>query len=283
VPAEVANDPRRNETLAMRIAPIDKGRVCVTGWFGRAWVGLAKFDGRKAAVKVIHEAKELPRQGDMNIWQNPKLTFIPEYARTLRGKPGADGKAPVGVLIGRGWSTSPLRDGASLPPLEPYPLLVDPDAGTVETGKEPIRVAGWSIAWRSDTAGGSIHVPYRRGGGGPETDLYRIDYPGKVTNLGELALPQLTADTKATVVGDRLYLTALDTAQRVPQPGGDLGYTSLVWASDLDGKNLRKVAEKTLRMRNVQHSSHYGLVVWCDLGDSLTRWVCNEFVQEPKK
>ncbi len=283
VPAEVAKNPRRLETLALRVAPLGPGRACVAGWFGRAWVAVVAFDGdkEKAAVKVIHEAKEVPREGEKEPWLNPKLSFVPEYAQALRGKPGPDGKAPVRVLIGRGWPAS-ARVTDYLPQMGPHPLVVDPDAGVVEAVREPIRIAGWSIA-QGDTAAGSVYLTYRPGGGGPACHLYRIDSPGKEIDLGPLAIPRAT-DTRCRVVGERLYFSAWDTSARVPQPGGDVGYTSQVWTSDRDGKNLRKVADDTLRIRNLQHSSHYGLVAWCDLGDALTRWVCNEVLPEtPKK
>jgi hypothetical protein len=282
-PDEVAKDPRRNDRLTLRVAPLDKGRVCVAGWFGRAWIAVATFDGEKnkAAVKVIHEAKEVPRQGEKEPWLNPHLSFVPEYARTLRGK-AADGKPAVRVLIGRGSPTSAMRVSDYLGPMGNHPLSVDPDAGTVETVKDPIRITGWQIGANGDSAGGAVYVAYPLRAGFT-CDLFRIDYPGKVTDLGALAIPRATSSTQTMVVGDRLYFGVLDFGgKRVPQPGGDLGYGSLVWTSDLDGKNVRKLAENTLRIRNIQHSSHYGLLVWCDLGDALTRWVCNELVVEKK-
>jgi tetratricopeptide (TPR) repeat protein len=283
LPPEVANDPRRSEALAIRVAPVDHGRACVAGWFGRAWVGVATFDARKgkAVVKVIHEAKEVPRQGEKEPWLNPNLSFVPDYARTLRGAPGADGKDVVRVLIGRGWpKTSRVSD--YLPQMGPHPLAVDPDAGTVETVKDPVRVSGWQMGPHSVAARGSVYVASPPGGGGFTSNLYRIDAPGKLTDLGPLAIPRAPY-AHCAVVGDRAYFGVPDFGgERVPQPGGAEGYGSHVWASDLDGKNLRKLADKTLRIRDMRHSSHYGLIAWCDLGDSLTRWVCNEVVDGKK-
>jgi hypothetical protein len=57
----------------------------------------------------------------------------------------------------------------------------------------------------------------------------------------------------------------------------------MVWTSDLDGKQLRLRAEKTLCIRSMERSSHYGLVLWCDLGHPARQHVGNELVPEEKK
>jgi hypothetical protein len=88
------------------------------------------------------------------------------------------------------------------------------------------------------------------------------------------------------VVGDRLHIGMLDFfGKPMPQPGGGAQNGSLWWVCDRDGKNARKVADNLLRIRTIQHSSHYGLIAWCDLHDSLPRWVCNELVldKSPEK
>src|SRR5262249_58084343 len=71
---------------SLMVAAFEPGKVCLAGEFlGRAWVGVATFDqaARKAAVKVIHEAKEAQDQTDKEQWRRTTVTFRPHFIATL--------------------------------------------------------------------------------------------------------------------------------------------------------------------------------------------------------
>jgi hypothetical protein len=279
-PAEFAQDPRRIETLPLRLAPLDPGRVCVTGWFGRAWVGIATFDAStaKPAVKVIHEAREAPRQGEKEPWLNPNLSFVPDYALTVRGKPDAEGAAPARVMIGRGWPTSQVRVSDYLPQMGPHPLLVDP-SGSLAVVRKPVPVGGWQVHAYAASAEASHYVASSRG---LTVNLFRFEFPGTVRDLGKLAFTRVSTDLPGAVAGDRLVFAPLNFGGKAtPQPGGGEGYGSSWWTADLDGKNLRKLADDILHVRAIRRSSHYGLVAWCDLSASVPRLACCEVLAPP--
>jgi tetratricopeptide (TPR) repeat protein len=273
-PEGPARDPHGQSALSLRLAALEQGRVCVAGGFGRGWVATAVFDPAREKVKVsvIHEAREASNQGDKDAWLNPSLAFTPTYALVLRGQPGADGKARLRVLIGRraGQGTGNVDEVSG------HPLVVDPDRPAANVMKDfyfasigqgpagapdgSARVVQWS------TAVGKMH-------------LLRIDYPGAVRDLGELALPLPSGDVVTAIKGDRLQIV-VGTGVAVPQPGGGRAIGSSWWTADLDGKNLRKTADGQPPARSLAHSSHYGLVVLLDLVPGLA--FCEVEVRDSK-
>src|SRR5262249_21566180 len=108
-------------------APLEPGKICLAGFFGRSWVANVSFDAakEKAVVKIFHEAREVPNAADKEKWKNPATAFDPKYIFTLTA-PGSD-RPEKRVLIGR-------RDGGNMEPSSP--LIVDPQKQTVEVMRE---------------------------------------------------------------------------------------------------------------------------------------------------
>jgi hypothetical protein len=139
---------------ATALAP---GKALLAGSFGRAWLGVATFDPEKgAAVKIIHEARDLPVMGERDQHLSATLAFDPTWLFTLTGK-SDDGKPMQKVLVGRyAGSTNAV----------PYPLIVDPETGKVEVVTTPLAASSeirpmgrggavyWAMPWNLNAAGG---------------------------------------------------------------------------------------------------------------------------------
>ena len=101
------------------ITPLEKGKVCIAGYFGRLWVALASFDGQKINLDVFYEARDVPKPSYHHpdpSRHSPKLARPIEFMSTVT-EPGASGRAPrQRVVIGREYSG---------------PLLVDPQTRSV--------------------------------------------------------------------------------------------------------------------------------------------------------
>ncbi len=96
------------------VAPLGQGRVCVAGYFGRAWCAVASFDPQKGkSLKVIHEARAVAegrRPGDAD----PEVASPIERLCTLTAARAAGERPQQRVLL--------VGDRT---------LLIDPDQGTV--------------------------------------------------------------------------------------------------------------------------------------------------------
>ncbi len=240
-----------------RLAELEPGRVCVAGSFGQTWVAVATYDPAKGvAVKVIHEARDAEGDGP-DEWKKPTVAFLPWHAFTLRGEPGADGKARTRVLI--------TRNGRSRGMIE-HPLLIDPDAPAAEVMQD--RVPGLGLYSLCGTgrsvylASGMGFQPFER----KEARLHRIDFPGTVRDLGPLP----PAENKPALHFDGRDLHVVRVARElfpweefVPVkerwwPAGD---PSDWWVADAERKELKKAAAEFPRVFAVGSSAHYGLVV----------------------
>src|SRR5207302_1675448 len=114
-------------------------------------------------------------QADKESWRNPDLAFAPIYAHVLRSKAG------VRVLIGR---RAPRGTG-NVDEVAGHPLVVDPDrpAATV--------MQDFFYAWHNqpptaEPAGSARVVQWSTTQG--QLRLLRLDYPGTVRDLGEVAI-----------------------------------------------------------------------------------------------
>jgi len=136
---------------------LSPGKVLLAGSFGRAWLGVATFDPDKGtAVKIIHEARDLPVMGERDQHLSATLAFDPTWLFTLSGK-SEGGKATQKVLVGR---------YASSASIVPFPLIVDPESGKVDVIAAPLAASSeirptasggavyWTMPWNLNAAGG---------------------------------------------------------------------------------------------------------------------------------
>jgi hypothetical protein len=231
----------------------------VAGSFGQAWVAVATYDPAKGvAVKVIHEARDAEGDGP-DEWKKTTVAFQPWHAFTLRGEPGADGKAPTRVLVSRlGRSQGMMA----------HPLLIDPDAPAAEVMRDV--VPGLNV-YSSCGTGRSVYVAWGMGyqpttSPRKEARLLRVDYPGKVRDLGPLPKagnrPAIHFDGKDLhVVRVARELHAWEEFVPVAERWWPAGDPSDWWVGDPDRKELRKAAADFPRVFAVGTSSHHGLVV----------------------
>jgi hypothetical protein len=262
---DVVKDRRRFTNLSLVVTPIEPGRACVAGGFGRGWIGVASFDAatKKATVKVIHEAREVPRQGEKYevFCKNRDIAFDPGYAFTLPGKPGADGKTPVRVILGRRVPHGVPITNDHWAMIPGYPLVIDPDAGTVEV----ITASCFGLSGEHVAVGeAALYVPHTPANRPQTVRLARVEYPGVVHDLGELPNPKVNGPFPATLAGGRVYFAA-DAPPPVYTPGTLPYHDSSWWVVDADGKNATRLVEKLPHIRMLARSSHYGLIAWCDI------------------
>jgi hypothetical protein len=121
-----------SQTLA--VTAIEPGKACVAGILQsrgskRAWIATVSVDPQGGkSVRVFHEAKEPVDRRNPDQWQETTVVFSPDLAVTLTAPPSDGNKPTKRVLVFR---TSSFE-------LAQHPLLVDPDAGTVEVVPAPI-------------------------------------------------------------------------------------------------------------------------------------------------
>jgi hypothetical protein len=178
---------------ASALAP---GKVLLAGSFGRAWLGVATFDPKKgSAVKIIHEARDLPVQGERDQHLSATLAFDPTWLFTLSGK-SADGKPLQRVLVGRySLGTNAIA----------HPLLVEPQSGQVEVvttplaGGSEIRPVGydgsvyWASPWSLNAAGGQ--------------EIWRLSLPElKPESLGKKSLPSRSSYATLSMEEGKVHL-----------------------------------------------------------------------------
>jgi hypothetical protein len=278
--AEQARGLGPGEYRDLAVTGLDPGRACVAGSFGRGWVALAKFDPntKKATVKVLHEACELPRQEETEkqVWQNRKLVFQPSYAYTLRGAPAADGKVAFRVLVGRQITHAGRLATNNTAFLAYHPLVIDPDRLTVEVLQDSLSLPHFRNA--TVVADGTLLTAFGLPTKPGQLFLARAEFPGVVRDLGRLDIPSTAAFPPCGVSDGRLYV-ATDARTPTRQPGGGMFLGSVLWSADPDGKHARKVKDDLLHVRGFARSSHYGLVAWCDLYPGI----CLSEVTEPAR
>jgi tetratricopeptide (TPR) repeat protein len=269
---------REERVPGHRVAELGPGRVCVAGSFGQAWVAVATYDPAKGvAVKVIHEARDAEGDGP-DEWKKTTVAFLPWHAFTLRGEPGADGKAPTRVLVSRLGRSQGMME---------HPLLIDPDAPAAEVMQD--RVPGLNNIYSSCGTGRSVYLAWGMGyqeGARKEPRLLRIDYPGKVRDLGPL--PRSGGKPALHFDGQNLHVVRIAPElhtweELVPVkerwwPPGD---PSDWWVADADRKGVRKAAADFPRVFAVGTSSHYGLVVMLEFRTETA--LCTVTLDPPKK
>ena len=134
-------DPKKlGRPLAQRLMVrcYGAGKACVIGSFSRAWIATVEFDplsGSEPSVQVIHEATRVADRDDPNHWRDSKLAFYPTCAYVIPSlsmpsngtrtgespAPASDESAGPSILVGRSATYT----------CNYYPLIVDPETGTV--------------------------------------------------------------------------------------------------------------------------------------------------------
>jgi hypothetical protein len=256
-PDEQRADPLLSHRLTL--APLGPGRACVAGGWPRVWVAVVTCDPneRKAAVRVIHEAREAPDRDDNTQWLSTTVGFRPSFMLTLRGEPDAGGKTPTRVLLGRG-ATSNLD-------VNTYPLVIDPDTPAVTVA--PFRLTSGGYSHQESWAGNFFAT---QGGAAYRADpiiyprLLRVPFPGTAREVVAEALPQgmsfLTfQDGRAHVV--QTLLGTADPKDTKPRRGHYSVPVAVHWYVVEPGEKRPKLVGVDLPLVDyVAVSSHYGLV-----------------------
>jgi hypothetical protein len=119
LPVEI---PDKNVSPILAAAPLGPGKAFLAGSFGKTWLGTATFDGEKGAVKIMHEAQDVPVRNLREQWRSTSLRFGPAYVVALTDPEAGKEKAALRMMIGRA-----CEDVEAFT----HPLLVDPESGKV--------------------------------------------------------------------------------------------------------------------------------------------------------
>src|SRR5262249_37115807 len=243
---------------SLMVAAFEPGKVCLAGEFlGRAWVGVATFDqaARKAAVKVIHEAKEAQDQTDKEQWRRTTVTFRPHFIATLIGAAELDGKPNRRVLVGRFYGENFV--------VYEHPLVIDPDRPSVEVLAD--RVWAWPSQDQIATDGKAVYFVEPMVYPEKHRHIVKIGFPGKAKEIVVKGLDNAETLNRIIVHDGRLHV-ALHQNETVAM---DTGPNKILtkfrykwWTVGLDGDNLRQVATHLPPIIALGVSSHYGLVAW---------------------
>ena len=150
--------PAADSCAVTGLAP---GKVCVAGYFGRLWCGIATFDPKTGIkIEVFHEAREVAdlrkKTWDPTETPSTKLAEPVFFLSTLRA-PGGDGRAAMQrVILGRGT----------------MPLLIDPE-------KHDVKAVSCSVqyVYQFFEHDGSIYWGDIHRGIDSTTNLYRLGFP----------------------------------------------------------------------------------------------------------
>lgn len=121
--------PQGQASLA--VTALRPGKICVAGSSERGWLAIAEYDPEKGkSARVFFEARDEPTTSyDAQEVHKSTLAFRPTYIFTLSGR--LEGQQPSQrIVIGRASVNQRASD---------YPLLVDPDAGTVQVIPHPLK------------------------------------------------------------------------------------------------------------------------------------------------
>jgi hypothetical protein len=245
------------------------------------WVAVVSCDpgGGRAAVRIIHEAREASDRDDPDQWASTTVTFRPSFMLALRGKPDAEGKTPTRVLLGRAAS-------ANLD-VNSYPLVIDPDAPAVTVA--PFRLSSLNYANEESSAGNTFAA---EGAAAYQVEriiyprLLRVPFPGTTREVAAEALPKHT--TFLTVRDGRAHI--VQTLQgkedpKKPRRGRYYGTISVQWYVVEPGEKRPKPVGVDLPLIDyVGVSAHYGMVAVVEPEKSEDPWTLQtvEFT-EPKK
>jgi hypothetical protein len=189
-------DPAATSHPQLAATALAPGKAFLAGSFGRAYLAVATFDPEKAsAVKVIHEARDLPVAGERDQHLSPTLAFDPVWLFTLSGK-SDDGKPMQRVLVGR-YANSTFA--------APFPLIVDPESGKVEVLTTPLAQSSeirpvasggqivWTLPWQVNAAGGQ--------------EIWRLSLPElKPQSVGKLPLAERSQYASVAIEEGRVHL-----------------------------------------------------------------------------
>jgi hypothetical protein len=135
LPSEI---PEKNTFSLLAAAPWGPGKAFLVGSFGKTWLGTATFDGEKGAVKIIHEAQDVPERNLGRIrdqWRSTSLRFSPSYLFAL-ADPAEKEKAAQRMIIGRACEDVEAHS---------HPLLVDPESGKVTVLETPLNPGNTAV------------------------------------------------------------------------------------------------------------------------------------------
>jgi hypothetical protein len=221
------------------------------------WVAVVTCDpgGGKAAVRIIHEAREASDRDDPNQWLSTTVAFRLSFMLALRGKPDADGKTPTRVLLGRAAS-------ANLD-INSYPLVIDPDTPAVTVA--PFRFSSLNYANEESSAGDMFAA---EGAAAYQLErliyprLLRVSFPGTTREVAAEALPQHASFLM--VRGGRAHV--VQTLQgkedpKKPRRGRYYGTITVQWYVVEQGEKRPKLVGVDLPLiYYVGVSAHYGMV-----------------------
>ncbi|HEY7424870.1 MAG TPA: hypothetical protein VH682_11630, partial [Gemmataceae bacterium] len=242
--SEEERSQRKFVVQKLAAAPLEPGKICLAGCFGRSWVANVSFDAvkEKALVKVFHEAREVLNVEDKEKWKSPSTAFVPKHIFTLTS---ADGDRPEQrVLIDR--RGGPIWERVP-------PLIIDPQKETAEVMRdvlpEILPLSATSHQGAMYFVGPSIWNTTKRK---YEQRLARVAFPGdKVETL----LPDVPPGWLVSK-GDQLYLVGkewreFNLTQRKLRTMAD----KLPWPFD-----YRHPSDGPDTQEGVFPSSHYGFL-----------------------
>lgn len=238
---------------APMILALDPGRVCVSGFVGRGWVGVATFDPKNGGdVKVIHEAKEARVPNDAAQQKEARVSFWPRAMYRIKSEPEKDGKTTVRVLLIRQQAQNTIDD-YGLEMLQ-SPLLIDPDTGVVQV-RTIYDINRFPLVATPDSLLILYNMTLTNGPTKNASQVMQIDINGKLHVIGPA--PECRNARPITHFdGEQVHIVRTypgrPTMARSEPPTW--------WLMSKDGKTFREVATNFPNIINVCHSSHYGLI-----------------------
>lgn len=210
----------------IKMVPLGPGRVFMAGSFGRTWLAIATLepkDGKKT-VKIFHEAREPAEAKVADHWKRTTIAFKPVGMHLVTGT-----KEERRVIIGRDCIDLTAKT-------QMHPLIVDPDAQTVEVMQE--RAYLGSKRFGEGARHFLSHNPESK-----RFDLLQIGFPGNQRKSEMTGFPE----GQCLVVKDEVHV---------------LTHTGEWWHSTFAKKQPRKVGSlPSGNLVAAWRSNHYGILI----------------------
>lgn len=241
----------------IELASIETGKVCAVGTIGRAWIATVSMDeSGQAAVKIVHEAREIPDPRDETQGRKSTVDFVPTFV--LPAGSGNDRR----IVIGR--TTTRREDEGSNQSVQRLPLVFDPATGNVSV----LEVEFYNLQSSKRAvfaANGRLLTVNHSRNNQPEDriDLQQLQFPGPtVTAIGKAgpeAVPGSGMGNGCGLIHEDRLIFHWTGASR-PKAGERVEPAFDLWSVKLDGTQPRLLIAKTPLFGGLHMSAHYGLI-----------------------
>ncbi|WP_254508098.1 hypothetical protein [Anatilimnocola floriformis] len=239
---------RREQPITL--VPLEPGRVCAAGGFGRSWIGTIAFSAKTGPkIRIFHEAKTQVDPTNRTQWRDTQVAFLPTYMLLLETPATASEPAQRRICLGRRAELSTVGD---------HCLMIDPDGEQVTVLESELGIKFQTLNYCQHA--GAIYflrsIPHDLS----RTQMYRLTLPGpRVEPVREVENNGFLVEDGESLhfVGSQWFIGGWET--KLQQPAGLLPWW---YGGALDRRGRLPVrAPGSFDLHVIAKSSNYGWFV----------------------